>query len=79
MEFQAFLSWFSPIRLLLDECEIAGKPTTPLFCRRGVISQVESSDWPEAPQALLTAIRNRGGGATAAAHGRDSEVIQNVL
>jgi hypothetical protein len=31
MEFQAFLSWFSPIRLLLDGCEIAGKPTAADF------------------------------------------------
>jgi hypothetical protein len=31
MEFQAFLSWFSLNRLLLDDCESAGKPTAQDF------------------------------------------------
>jgi len=40
MEFQAFLSWFSLIRLLLDERNSAGRPTVPGFCRLGAIAQV---------------------------------------
>jgi hypothetical protein len=40
MEFQAFLSWFSLIRLLLDGHKSAGKPTVRGFCRRGAIAQV---------------------------------------
>jgi len=31
MEFQAFLSWFSRNRLLLDVCATAGKPMAPDF------------------------------------------------
>jgi hypothetical protein len=40
MEFQAFLSWFSRNRLLLDNCATAGKPMARDFigaawsCRR---------------------------------------------
>jgi hypothetical protein len=40
MEFQAFLSWFSLIRLLLDGNNRAEKPTARDFCRHGAIAQV---------------------------------------
>jgi hypothetical protein len=39
VEFQAFLSWFSRKRLLLDRCEIVGKPMARDFYRHCVIAQ----------------------------------------
>jgi hypothetical protein len=77
-EFQAFLSWFSRKRLLLDHCENAGSRW------RGILSALrdctggEPIDW-RGRNAQRTAIRNRGRGAFCVLRGQVLGVTLNDL
>jgi len=49
MEFQAFLSWFSLIRLLLDGCKSAERPTMRDFVGSARLRRWQPN-WSKAPR-----------------------------